>query len=55
MEIKQPLEIKQLRKDAAAILKAALRAADPSAAVEAALRHRSDLDQYSRIFVVGAG
>ncbi len=55
MEIKQPLEIKQLRKDAAAILKAALRAADPSAAVEAALRHRRDLGQYSRIFVVGAG
>ena len=49
------MEIKQLRKDAAAILKAALKAADPSAAVEAALRSRTDLDRYSRIFVVGAG
>ncbi len=49
------MEIKQLRKDAAAILKAALRAADPSAAVEAALRARRDLDKYERIFVVGAG
>lgn len=47
--------MKQLRKDAAAILKAALRAADPSSAVEAALRSRRDLDRYERIFVVGAG
>lgn len=47
--------MKQLRKDAAAILKAALRAADPSSAVEAALRARRDLDKYERIFVVGAG
>jgi glycerate 2-kinase len=44
-----------LRKDAKAILKAALAAADPTAAVEEALRGRRDLDRYERIFVVGAG
>ena len=44
-----------LRKDARTILKAALAAADPTAAVEAALRGRKDLERYERIFVVGAG
>ena len=44
-----------LRKDARAILKAALAAADPTAAVTAALQKRRDLDAYERIFVVGAG
>jgi glycerate 2-kinase len=44
-----------LRKDAQAILKAALAAADPTAAVEEALRRRHDLDRYERILVVGAG
>jgi glycerate 2-kinase len=44
-----------LRKDARTILKAALAAADPTAAVEAALRNRSDLDRFGRIYVVGAG
>jgi glycerate 2-kinase len=48
------LEMK-LRKDARAILKAALVAADPTAAVVAALERRRDLDGYERIFVVGAG
>ena len=43
------------RKDARASLKAALAAADPTAAVEEALRRRRDLDRYARIFVVGAG
>jgi glycerate 2-kinase len=49
------MEVKQLRKDAAAILRAALKAADPSEAVAAALRRRRDLDKYDRILVVGAG
>jgi glycerate 2-kinase len=44
-----------LRKDAKAIMKAALVAADPTAAVIAALGGRKDLDRYERIFVVGAG
>ena len=44
-----------LRRDAKAILMAALAAADPTAAVEQVLRAREDLDQYERIFVVGAG
>ena len=44
-----------LRKNARAILKAALAAADPTAAVTAALQKRRDLDAYERIFVVGAG
>jgi glycerate 2-kinase len=44
-----------LRGDAKAILKSALAAADPTAAVEAALLRRRDLDRYDRIFVVGAG
>jgi glycerate 2-kinase len=44
-----------LRRDAKAILMAALAAADPTGAVEQVLRARNDLDQYHRIFVVGAG
>jgi hydroxypyruvate reductase len=44
-----------LRQDARAILTAALVAADPTAALEHALRARRDLDRYERIFVVGAG
>lgn len=44
-----------LRRDARAILKAALAAANPAAMVEAALRSRRDLDRYEHIFVVGAG
>ncbi len=44
-----------LRRDARAILKAALAAANPAAMVEAALRSRRDLDRYENIFVVGAG
>jgi hydroxypyruvate reductase len=44
-----------LRRDAKAILMAALAAADPTAAVEQVLRAREDLDRYERIFVVGAG
>jgi glycerate 2-kinase len=44
-----------LRRDARAILMAALAAADPTAAVEQVLRSRADLHRYERIFVVGAG
>lgn len=44
-----------LRRDAKAILTAALAAADPTTAVEQVLRARDDLDGYRRIFVVGAG
>src|ERR1035441_3989611 len=44
-----------LRRDAKAILMAALAAADPTAAMEKVLRARDDLDKYERIFVVGAG
>jgi hydroxypyruvate reductase len=44
-----------LRRDAKAILMAALAAADPTAAVEQVLRARDDLDRYEHIFVVGAG
>ncbi len=44
-----------LRRDAKAILMAALAAADPTAAVEQVLRARDDFDRYERIFVVGAG
>ena len=44
-----------LRSDARKILAAALAAADPTAAVDLALRSRDDLDGYRRIFVVGAG
>ncbi len=44
-----------LRRDAKAILTAALAAADPTAAVEQVLRAREDLEKYERIFVVGAG
>jgi hydroxypyruvate reductase len=43
-----------LRKHASAIFKAALRAADPSHAVEARLA-RIDFDQFRNIYVVGAG
>lgn len=46
---------KSLRRDARAILKAALEAANPAAMVQAALRGRRDLDRYEHIFVVGAG
>jgi glycerate 2-kinase len=46
---------RNLRRDAKAILMAALAAADPTAAVERVLRSRDDLDRYRRIFVVGAG
>jgi hydroxypyruvate reductase len=46
---------RNLRRDAKAILMAALAAADPTAAVERVLRSRDDLDRYQRIFVVGAG
>jgi glycerate 2-kinase len=44
-----------LRRDARAILKAALAAANPAAMVETALRSRRELDRYEHIFVVGAG
>jgi glycerate 2-kinase len=44
-----------LRRDAKAILMAALAAADPTAAVEQVLRAREDLDRYEHILVVGAG
>jgi glycerate 2-kinase len=44
-----------LRRDAKAILMAALAAADPTDLVTQALRARDDLDKYERIFVVGAG
>jgi hydroxypyruvate reductase len=44
-----------LRRDAKAILMAALAAADPTAAVDKVLRSRGDLDRCERIFVVGAG
>jgi len=44
-----------LRRDAQAILMAALAAADPTAAMAQVLRSREDLDRYARIFVVGAG
>src|ERR1700679_4111869 len=44
-----------LRRDALAIFKAALAAADPAAMVEDALRRRRDLDRYERIYVVGGG
>jgi glycerate 2-kinase len=46
---------RNLRRDAKAILMAALAAADPTAAVERVLRMRDDLERYARIFVVGAG
>jgi glycerate 2-kinase len=45
----------KLRRDAKAILMAALAAADPTAGVDKVLRGRDDLDGYKRIFVVGAG
>ena len=44
-----------LRRDARAIFKAAVAAANPAAMVDFALRGRRDLDRYERIFVVGAG
>ena len=46
---------RQLRQDAKTILTAALAAADPTWAVEQALRGRDDLESYRRIFVLGAG
>ncbi|HTA42018.1 MAG TPA: glycerate kinase [Bryobacteraceae bacterium] len=46
---------RNLRRDAKAILTAALAAADPTAAVEQVLRGRGDMDRYERIFIVGAG
>jgi glycerate 2-kinase len=46
---------RKLRRDAKAILMAALAAADPTAAVDKVLRTRDDLDRFERIFVVGAG
>jgi glycerate 2-kinase len=45
----------KLKQDAKTIMSAALAAADPTAGVERALRSRTDLDQYERIFIVGAG
>src|SRR4051812_18086449 len=45
----------EMKRHARAILRAALAAADPTAAVERELRRRSDLAKYHRIFVVGAG
>jgi glycerate 2-kinase len=45
----------RLRQDARKILTAALAAADPTGAVEQALRARKDLGSYERIFVVGGG
>lgn len=44
-----------LRRDAKAILMAALAAADPTAAVDGVLRTREGLGRFKRIFVVGAG
>jgi len=44
-----------LRRDARAILMAALAAADPSSAVDTTLRARDELERFRRIFVVGAG
>ena len=44
-----------LRRDAKTILTAALAAADPTTAVEHALRSRTDLHTFNRIFIVGAG
>src|SRR3984957_188214 len=44
-----------LRRDAKAILMAALAAADPTSAVEKVLRARDDFHRYQNIFVVGAG
>jgi hydroxypyruvate reductase len=46
---------KRLRNDALAIFRASLKAADPSHAVEQALRARKNLARFERIFVVGAG
>jgi hydroxypyruvate reductase len=43
------------RKHAMAIFRAALAAADPSAAVREALAARRDPDRYRRVFVIGAG
>ncbi len=45
----------KLRRDALAIFKAGVAAANPAAMVEAALKRRRDLDRYERIFVVGGG
>ncbi|HEX4276381.1 MAG TPA: glycerate kinase [Bryobacteraceae bacterium] len=44
-----------LRRDAKAILMAALAAADPTSAVDQVLRTREDFDRYEHVYVVGAG
>ncbi len=44
-----------LRRDALAIFKSALAAADPAVMVADALRHRRDLGRYEHIYVVGGG
>jgi hydroxypyruvate reductase len=46
---------RNLRRDARAIFKSAVDAANPAAMVEKALRARKDLDRFERIFVVGGG
>ncbi len=45
----------KLRRDALAIFKTAVAAANPAAMVEAALKRRRDLERYQHIFVVGGG
>ncbi len=45
----------KLRRDARAIFKAAVAAANPASMVEATLRNRRDLHRYERIFVTGGG
>jgi hydroxypyruvate reductase len=45
----------KLRRDARAIFKAAITAANPATMVESALRARRDLDRFEHIYVVGAG
>lgn len=45
----------RLRRDALAIFKAGVAAANPAAMVEATLKRRRDLDRYERILVVGGG
>src|SRR5471030_2312637 len=49
-----PMSVKLLRRHALAIFKAALAAADPSAAVTRHLKRR-DFARYSNIYVIGAG
>src|SRR5205085_5457545 len=43
------------RRDALAIFKSALAAANPAGAVQSALSRRRDLNHYKNIYVVGAG